>query len=508
MFKVRKTKTGSGNVAVQIVNRFNHVTKIVKHIGSAKNEVELDKLLILAQNLAFKMSSNETLFPEMYEDEKGQLVSMNHLEVMPNYKHMFAYEFLSYFYKLSGFEGLNLEILKHLVFARIIKPSSKIESLRFLKNNFGIRYGHSNLYSELLKINERKEEIEKIAVNYAKRNLSFDFTLVFFDVTTLYFETFKEDKDNFRKPGFSKDNKYGQPQILVSLVVTKEGYPIAADIFEGNTFEGHTMIPVILNFKKIHNITNLTVVADAGMLSEENTKKLNDKNLNYIVGARLSNLPLKTIEDVSITLNKNEDVYFQTETPNGTLICDYSIKRATKNKFDREKQIKKAQNQIHNPGKIKKLRFLKQTKESKSKYELNQSLIEKQEMLDGIKGYITNLKSVDPKLIISRYKDLWHVEKSFRIAKSDLQTRPIYHHKLENVKAHILIVFVSLAIVKIIEMETLISIKRIVEQIWEIIDITLKDTLTNFKFTKRMEVTKNQLASYVDKYHKNLKTEY
>ena len=227
----------------------------------------------------------------------------------------------------------------------------------------------------------------------------------------MYFETFKEDKDNFRKPGFSKDGKHAQPQILVSLVVTKEGYPIAVDIFEGNTFEGHTMIPVILNFKNTHNITNLTVVADAGMLSLDNTQKLSSKNLNYIVGARLSNLPLKTIKEMAVILNKNEGIYFQTETPNGTLICDYSVKRATKNRFDREKQIQKAQNQINNPGKIKKLRFLKQTANSKSKYELNQKLIEKQELLDGIKGYLTNLKEIDPKLIISRYKDLWHVEK-------------------------------------------------------------------------------------------------
>ena len=507
MFKVRKTKTGSGNVAVQIVNRYNHVTKIVKHVGSARNKAELENFLKLARNLAFKMSSNETLFPEMYEEEKGQLVSMSHLEVLPNYKHMFAYEFLSYFYKLSGFEKLELTILKHLVFARIIRPTSKIESLRFLRENFGIRYGHSNLYGELLKINERKDELEKIAVNYARKHLSFDFSLVFFDVTTLYFETFKEDKDNFRKAGFSKDGKHQQPQILVGLVVTKEGFPISIESFEGNTFEGHTMLPVILNLKKKYNIENLTIVADCGMLSFNNMEVLQNNNLSYVVGARMGGIKENVIKNISEKINKQENYIVEAKTKYGRLLVDYSKKRASKDKSDREKQIRKAEYQIINGNSIlKRIRFLKE--DIKTKYELNQNLIDKDIILDGLKGYYTNTEEKDARLLINRYKDLWHVEKAFRIAKSDLLARPMFHHKKENVKAHILIVFVSLAIAKIIEFETKLSIKRVVEEIYKIIDITLKDTLTNFKFTKRMETSESPLASYVDKYNKNLKTEY
>ena len=507
MFKVRKTKTGSGNVAVQIVNRYNHVTKIVKHVGSARNKAELENLLKLARNLAFKMSSNETLFPEMYEEEKGQLVSMSHLEVLPNYKHMFAYEFLSYFYKLSGFNKLELTILKHLVFARIIRPTSKIESLRFLRENFGIRYGHSSLYGELLKINERKDELEKIAVNYARKHLSFDFSLVFFDVTTLYFETFKEDKDNFRKAGFSKDGKHQQPQILVGLVVTKEGFPISIESFEGNTFEGHTMLPVILNLKKKYQIENLTIVADAGMLSFNNMEVLQNNNLQYVVGARMGGIKENVIKNISEKINKQENYIVEAQTKYGRLLVDYSKKRASKDKSDREKQIRKAEHQIINGNPIlKRIRFLKE--DIKTKYELNQKLIDKDIILDGLKGYYTNTEEKDARLLINRYKDLWHVEKAFRIAKSDLLARPMFHHKKENIKAHILIVFVSLAIAKIIEFETKLSIKRVVEEIYKIIDITLKDTLTNYKFTKRMDTSESPLASYVDKYNKNLKTEY
>ena len=486
MARVRKVKTASGKIAIQVVERSGLLrrTKVVKHFGSGSSKAEIDNLLILAQKFLSDEEKTRPLFPELFDSPKYDLVSRRHIKARAG-KHNFAYEFLEKYYKLNGFDDLDNKLLKDLVIMRIIDPCSKLRSISLLAKYFDILYSKNSLYLKLSLINDLKNDAEKIAVNYARKNLSFDFTLVFFDVTTLYFETFKEDNDNFRKSGFSKDGKHTQPQILVSLVVTKEGYPIAADIFEGNKFEGHTMIPVIENFRSLHSITNLTVIADAGMLSLENTQKLAEKGLYYIVGARLSSLPLKTIKEMSYYLNKKEDIYFQTETPNGTLICDYSIKRAAKNRFDREKQIKKAQSQLNNPGKIKRLRFLKQT--SKQKFELNLSLIEKQELLDGIKGYITNLKKISPQLIISRYKDLWHVERSFRIAKSDLQTRPIYHHKLENVKAHILIVFVALAISKSMEISLNKSIQKIRDDIWEIEDIELHDTLTGRKWIIRIE---------------------
>ncbi len=302
--RIRKVKTATGKIGVQIVERSELLrrTKVIKHLGSADSEDDVKKLLILAQKFLLDEEKSGILFPEMFESPKYDLVSKSHIKAKAG-KHLFAYEFLDGYYKLNGFDDLNNKLLKDLVIMRIVEPCSKLRSISLLDKYFGILYPKNSLYLKLPLINNLKTEAEKIAVNYTRKNLSFDFTLVFFDVTTLYFETFKEDKDNFRKPGFSKDGKSQQPQILVSLVVTKEGYPIAADIFEGNKFEGHTMIPVIENFKNLHSITNLTVVADAGMLSEKNTKELSKRNLNYIVGARLSNIPLKTIKEMSETLD-------------------------------------------------------------------------------------------------------------------------------------------------------------------------------------------------------------
>lgn len=494
---MRTTKTASGNIAVQIVYRQNHKTKIIKHIGSAKNEKELKTLLKLSHQYIFSKSGTIPLFPEAFgiDNQKHHVVMVENLKFINTY-HNFAYEFLFYFYKFNGFAKIKNKLLKDLSIIRIIEPSSKLRSAELLDKYFGIKYTRNIIYKNLKSIKPLKLEIERIALKYAKNNLGFDFSIVFYDVTTLYFETFKDDA--LRKPGFSKDGKSNQPQILIALVVNHDGYPIAVNIFEGNKFEGHTIIPVILELEKRCKIKSLTVVADAAMLSYDNLEELKKHGLHYIVAAKLSNLSQGLLEEISVFFNKKESVYFSKETEYGRLICDYSEKRASKDKSDRKKQIIKAQKQIDDHSKItKRLRFVKE--KTKSVYELNKELIKKDELLDGIKGYYTNLKNIKDELIVARYKDLWIIEKSFRIAKSDLAARPVFHHKKESIEVHILIVFVSLCIVKSIELLTGFSIKKVKDMIWNILDIEFVDDLTNKKFLKRMETTSNKMVQFLEK---------
>ena len=236
MLKVRRVKTGSGKTAVQIVKRSGRRTFVVKHIGTASSKPELEKLVRIAQNTILKKEKTTPLFPEFFTESKYDLVSIEHLKIVAS-RHTFAYELLGEYYKLSGFEKLNSDLLKNLAIMRVVEPTSKLRSIKLLKRYFDISFSKNYLYKNLPSLNQLKESVERVAVQCAKRHFSFNFNLVFFDVTTLYFETFKEDKENFRKPGFSKDNKPNQPQILVSLVVTKEGYPVACDTFEGNKFE-------------------------------------------------------------------------------------------------------------------------------------------------------------------------------------------------------------------------------------------------------------------------------
>lgn len=486
MLRVRTIKTGSGKKAIQVCLSGTKKIFVVKHIGTASNESELVELKKLAVSYIATQNIYPLLSPSFLTGSKNSddfVLNTENLEIVKS-THLFSYEFLSLWYKENGFDKLESGILGDLVIARILEPSSKLETIKFLFENFEIYYPKNKIYDYLLKISELKEKAEDVAYSYATRKYPKTFSLIFYDVTTLYFETNKSD--DLRKNGFSKDNKSNQPQILIGLLVNRDGYPVSFDIFKGNTFEGHTFIPSILNLKSKRNIKNLTIVADAGMISFKNITELQNHGLNYIVGARIGNLKENILKDISEKLHQTENIFSKTETDKGLLICDYSTKRANKNRSDRKKQIQKALFQINSQAKLtKRLRFVLQ--ENKNILKLNEELIKKDELIEGIKGYYTNLKPVNPKLIIARYKDLWHVEKSFRIAKSDLLARPIFHFKETSIKAHILIIFISLAISKSIELKTNQSTRKVKQQIWKIQDITLKDLLTNKQITKRMK---------------------
>lgn len=491
MLKVRTTKTGSGKTAVQVVFRRYHQTKIVKHLGSGETPTEVDQLKTLARQFIRERQGLIPLFGEMFPEKENDLVSVSNLEVT-GYRHQFAYDFLLKFYRLNGFDQIKCEILKDLTLMRVVEPVSKRQSLSLLKEYFGKVYSPSSFYKNIGKLSKFKDEAEKLAIAYAQKYLNFDFSLVFYDVTTLYFETFESDPDlgetkGLRKSGFSKDNKSNQPQILIALVVNSDGYPIANNIFEGNKFEGHTIIPVILALKEKHQIKNLTVVADAAMLSKSNMDELNENGLKYIVGARMSNLKESLLIEISAEIGGVKGKYFKTKTESnglGYLICDYSPLRAIKDKSDRKKQLIRAQNQIKDPARFfKRLRFVQET--TASVFKLNKELIVKDELLDGIKGYYTNLENIDNRLIVSRYHDLWKIEKAFRIAKSDLLARPVFHRKKESIETHILIIFLALCLAKSIELKTGISIKKMREKIWRVLDVEMRDKLTGKTFTRR-----------------------
>lgn len=396
MLVIRTTKTASGKIAVQVVNRRYHRTIIIKHFGSANTTNELKELKTLARQFVMARSKAIPLFPDA-DNRNSDLVSWQKLLPKRSY-HNFAYEFFERFYRLNGFESLSSSLLKDLSIIRIVEPTSKLDSIGLLKEYFQIDYSRNQLYKNLGELQLLKPRAENIAINYAKKYLNFDFTLVFYDVTTLYYESFQDDE--LRKCGFSKDNKFNQPQVVIGLVVNQDGYPIAYDLFQGNTFEGHTFIPVILRLKQKYTIANLTVVADAAMLSRDNIEALTKAGVNYIVAARLANQSEKTIKRIADNFVDKRRRYYRESVGNGWLICDYSKSRAKKDAFEREKQLTKAIEQINHLGKpVKKLRFLKSV--AKQEYVLNQSLIDKSKLLDGIKGYYTNLRTCSKSFVIN-----------------------------------------------------------------------------------------------------------
>ena len=310
------------------------------------------------------------------------------------------------------------------------------------------------------------------------------------NVTANRMSAFEEDE--LRKNGFSKDNKSQQPQILVALMVTKEGFPIAHEVFAGNTFEGHTIIPVIKGFIDKNKVKNFTVVADAAMISTENVQALKESNINYIVGARLGNLPNDLVETMDNTIQREDGKSIRIKTDNGYLICSYSAARYRKDKYEMEKQIEKAKYIIDNPSKNKKLKF---TKANGQKLQLNQKLIDKTQKIMGIKGYYTNVEESDVPngTIIERYHELYKIEQAFRISKNDLQTRPIFHYKEEPIRLHLLICFMALVITKHIELQASSSIRIFIHECKKITDARLRDKITGKEIRIRANLT-HQIA--------------
>jgi len=489
MLRIRVVKTGSGARAVQVVYYRNRKRVIFKHIGSANSDSELESLNLVARDVINNCNPEIPLFEEV---KFNNLLYLNKTEFLGVHS-TFLYEVLSELISQIGLDRIDNQLLLDLIAIRIVEPASKLRSIELLDIYFGIKHRRQSYYQSAGKWPFLKEKIESIVVEFAKRNYAFNFDLLFYDVTTLYFETF--DEDELRRNGFSKDNKSQQPQILVALMVTKEGFPIAYNIFSGNTFEGHTIIPVVKSFVKKHAVKDFTVVADAAMISSANTQELLANTINYIVGARLGNLSIDLIEQINHSIAREDGKSIRMKTDNGYLICAYSSVRYRKDKYEMTKQIEKARAIIENPSKGKKVKFVKTSRENPV---LNQALIEKSEKLLGIKGYYTNLGEnvASNQDIINRYHELYRVEQAFRISKHDLQTRPIFHFKEEPIHLHVLICFMALVVSKHIEQNTGDSIRKFLTECKKITDARMLNKITN-KETKIRTKYSDKILKYI-----------
>jgi transposase len=470
--KIRVVKTASNAKAVQVVRYHSNKRIVIRHFGSAHDEATLNGLLFTANEWLKEFAGQLAIFPD---DNPNNLLHLNYCKFI-GVRYGFFYDTINHIQHGLGFAMLP-SLLKDLVTVRLFEPASKRRSIELLSHYFGIEHQRKDFYKMAPKWVSLKDLVEQKAVAFAKENYSFNYDLLFYDVTTLYFETFEED--GLRKNGFSKDNKSQQPQILIALMVNTDGFPISYEIFAGNTFEGHTLIPVIENFIQKNAVGQLTVVADAAMISAENVVKLNSHGLNYIVGARLGNLSPVLLAKIDKRIERQDGKSIRIATDNGYLVCAYSSVRYRKDKYEMEKQIEKAKTIIANPSKKKKVKFTKD--KDREQMELNEKLIEKTEMLLGIKGYYTNLPEtkLGNREVIERYHDLYKIEQAFRISKSDLQTRPIFHFKEDPIKLHILICFMALVVSKEIEIKAQVSIKKFTDECKKVTDGRILNQMTN-----------------------------
>ena len=495
MYSVRKVKTKSGSVAVQVVQYVGHRSIIVKHIGSGKDELEVNALRQKAFDWIDEHSGQLSLFP----DQKQKILLVDRADCIGVTRH-FAFRFFMGCLDECGLSHLP-RLLLDLAIIRLIEPASKLRSIELLQHYFGIQYSQ-RIYRNIPKLTTYKADIEHCAYNVAQKKFNEPFYFVLYDVTTLYFESFKADE--FKNQGFSKDNKSQQPQIVIGLLVTQSGFPLSYEVFSGNTFEGKTMLPVVERFIAEHPQVKPIIVADAAMLDEQRLTELRDKKISYIVGARLANTTLDLIKRIHGTLNGNHGTMARFSSIHGDLVCDFSIKRYKKELNDFNKLVQKAEELVARQSLKVKAKFVR--KVTKEKIELNTALIEKRRLLLGIKGYCTDLseQQLSNKLVISRYHQLWHVEQSFRMSKFDLQARPIYHQKHDAIKAHVLICFVALIVEKNLDLTTKLSLREIRFLVMNITETHIQDRVTKEIFTFRSptnELLESPLAELISKWN-------
>ena len=491
---VRKKKNKSGVVSVQIIDKSSGKYKMIKTIGSSSLKEEVDNL-VNEGNLYIQEALGQGTINFDVEDFGKQFIeNINSIDVMG------VRLLLEKIYDEIGYDQMGAEIFKNLVIVRITHPVSKLKTTKYLKRYFSINLNEDKIYRYLDRLyKDQKELIQQISYDHTLKVLNGVINVVFYDVTTLYFQI--DDEDEIRKRGFSKEGKHQNPQIVLGLLVSTGGYPLAFEIFEGNKFEGHTMLPVLDSFKEKYSLKQLVIVADSGLLSSQNIAELQAKGYEFILGARIKNEKQKVKNRIlKLELDNGQSQIIEKEE-NLKLIISYSEKRAKKDKHNRERGLQRLEKQIKS-GKLTKSSI---NNRGYNKYlvmdgDINVS-IDKQQFeddskWDGLKGYLTNT-SLSKGEIIENYGHLWKIEKAFRISKHDLKIRPIYHRIQRRIEAHITINFAAYKIYKELERQlkekkSKLSPEQAIEIAKTIYAIKIKNPTTNIVNTELLILNEEQ----------------
>ena len=471
---VRKKKNQSGSVSIQIIQKQQGKYTVIKTLGSSSEEEEIDRLFKRAQESIPRLFNQITLFDGLSNLPRVDELSNDDIRVAGP-ELVFGKIF-----NHIGFNQIPDSLFKDLVISRITHPGSKLQLSEYLRENNRKEISADNIYYFMDKLNSKyKHQVEDISFTYTRKLLNGKIGIVFYDMTTIYFES--SQPDELRMTGFSKDGKHQHPQIFLGLLVGRNGYPIGYDIFEGSIYEGHTLIPILEKFEKRFKFEKPIVVADAGLLSSENISTLTKNGYTFILGGRIkneANTIKKEIEKVGYT----DGHIVKIQKPDNTvLFVSYSDTRARKDKANRDRGLKRLEKSL-NTGRLTKSninnrgynKYLKM--EGELSIKIDYTKFENDCIWDGLKGYITNTK-LNGEQVIDSYNNLWKIEKAFRISKTDLKIRPIYHRIRERIEAHICISFVSYVLFKdlerILTLNTNISIKKAIKAINKMYEIVV-----------------------------------
>lgn len=446
---VRKKKNPSGVVSVQIIDKSTRKYKMIKTIGSSSDPIKIARLFREGEAwIKSRIGQAEIDFTDEIQITRQILDSIEQIKVQGTEM------LLGKIFDEIGFDAIPDTLFRQLVMARLSFPVSKLKTADFLSKYQFFSIDVQQVYRYLDKLHRKqKEQVQEISFAHSKRVLGGEVSIVFYDVTTLYFEI--DNEDELRKTGFSKEGKHQNPQIVLGLLVSIDGYPLAYEVFEGNKFEGHTMLPVVDAFKARYKLDKLVIIADSGLLSKDNINNLMEKGYGFILGARIKSETDVIKEKITaLRLDNGESTIIEKE--NGLkLIVSYSDKRASKDKQDREKGLQKLEKKIKT-GKLTKAsinnrgynKYLKL--DGQITVSIDMDKFNGDSKWDGLKGYLTNT-NLTKEQIIDNYGHLWKIEKAFRISKHDLKIRPIYHRVKRRIEAHICIAFVAYKVYKELE---------------------------------------------------------
>ncbi len=483
MFVRVKSTPNSPRKSVQIVESIRHgdkvKQKIVRHVGIAMDDDELVRLKELAEVVKAKLETQHqgSLFaPEVVakqvlqakRDKSPDLtpLSVDLKQLREEQRVVLGiHEIYGEIYRQLGFDTVlpstryraSNEALFNCVMARIANPDSKRGSVRLLEQDFGVALSLEKVYRMMDQLDDKKiDKLQTLACKGTQALLTEPLSVLFFDCTTLYFESFEEDE--LKQNGYSKDCKFNQPQVLLGLMVSHEGLPVSYEVFPGASFEGHSLIPVLDKLKAKYQLDNVVCVADRGMLNEDNLKAMEEAGAYYVVGAKLKQLPKAKQTDILDKtayqpLGDSETRVQESSHNKRRLIVSWHPTRAAKDRHDRQKAVDKLIKKIGKSKNPKDLlnnygykRFL--VIKGDTELSVDQDKIEAASQWDGLHGVITNLPDSSHQEVLSHYRGLWQVEESFRVTKHDLKIRPIYHWTPSRVRAHIAIAFMAFTCIR------------------------------------------------------------
>ena len=382
---------------------------------------------------------------------------------------------------------------KNIVFSmvvdRLLKPKSKLAMFNnkddYFSINSSLNLNHIYRSLDILALN--KESIEKSLFNRNCNLFNISTDIVFYDVTTFYYES--KNENDLKKFGYSKDGKFGDVQVVMGMLIDKNGLPIGYELFSGNTADSKTMIAILDKLKERFKIDTVVIVADRGLNSKPNLKAIKDAGYDYLMAAKIKTMSAETQTDILnnkdyITINDEDSdnglysykvidydnkIRYKKEcvdsnsgeitiknietTLKEKLVCTYSQKRANKDRYDRYRALEKANNIIvqNQKSSLTSTRSFKKYIANETKADgckdfimsLDWKKIKKDRLYDGYYAITTSRVDLNPIEVIDNYHNLYKIEDSFKVLKSTFDTRPIYHYKESRIEAHFIVCFIA-----------------------------------------------------------------